>query len=81
MMSDSKSILSRRKSDKDCFACRLVSGAGVLGMGAYIGHFANKRPTGAGRNAMYGLAGAVGFIGIARLFHLYPFKKENADDL
>lgn len=51
---DSGSILHRRHDD--CLPCRLISGCGVIGMGAYVYSQGKHRPPGLGRNAVYAVA-------------------------
>lgn len=53
-MSSDGSILRRRH--EDCLPCRLISGFGVIGMGAYIYSQAKHRAPGFGRNAVYAVA-------------------------
>lgn len=42
--------------DRECFGCRLVSGVGLVGIGAYIGSFARKNPTAMGKSVQATLA-------------------------
>ncbi|XP_058823907.1 uncharacterized protein LOC131684783 [Topomyia yanbarensis] len=58
---------------KNCLPCRLVSGAGVLGMGIYVWVQAQKRPQTVGRFAMYGVAAVAGGVGLTRILDSYPF--------
>ncbi|KAH8280059.1 hypothetical protein KR018_002653 [Drosophila ironensis] len=51
----------------DCLACRLVSGFGLLGIGAYLLAQAKKRPKPLENYTMKSLAAAVGMLGVARL--------------
>lgn len=46
-----KAVLSKRH-DEDCLACRLVSGIGVIGIGAYSFTMANSQKTKFNKNAM-----------------------------
>ncbi|XP_053949277.1 uncharacterized protein LOC129247929 [Anastrepha obliqua] len=51
---------------EDCLACRLISGFGLIAMGAYIlSHSKNRRKI--EMNAMRLLSGSVMFLGMARL--------------
>ncbi|XP_017076566.1 uncharacterized protein LOC108111556 [Drosophila eugracilis] len=54
-------------NEVDCVACRLVSGMGLLGIGAFLLAQAKKRPKPLESYTMKGLAAAVGVIGVARL--------------
>lgn len=49
-----ESIMTKRY--EDCLPCRLVSGFGVIGMGAYIYSQAKHRPAGLGRSVIYVVA-------------------------
>ncbi|XP_038115755.1 uncharacterized protein LOC6035002 isoform X1 [Culex quinquefasciatus] len=68
---------------KDCLPCRIVSGTGVLGMGAYVWLQAKKRPQAVGRYAMFSVAAVEYFVpllvaagvGVTRLLDVYPFGK------
>lgn len=48
-----ESVMTKRH---DCMPCRLVSGFGVIGMGAYIYSQAKHRPAGIGRNIIFAVA-------------------------
>ncbi|XP_017046955.1 uncharacterized protein LOC108092027 [Drosophila ficusphila] len=50
----------------DCLACRLVSGFGLLGIGAFLLAQSKTRPK-LESYTMKSLAAAVGFLGVARL--------------
>lgn len=52
-MIDNESVITKRH---DCMPCRLVSGFGVIGMGAYIYSQAKHRPAGIGRNIIFAVA-------------------------
>ncbi|XP_017119295.1 uncharacterized protein LOC108140807 [Drosophila elegans] len=54
-------------NEVDCVACRLISGIGLLGIGAYILAQAKKRPKPLENYTMKSLAAAVGLLGVARL--------------
>ncbi|KAH8369479.1 hypothetical protein KR009_012093 [Drosophila setifemur] len=51
----------------DCLGCRLVSGIGLLGIGAFLLAQSKKRPKPLENYTMKSLAGAVGVLGVARL--------------
>ncbi|XP_030374459.1 uncharacterized protein LOC115624023 [Scaptodrosophila lebanonensis] len=52
--------------DADCVACRLISGIGLLGIGAFL-FSQSKRPRPIEKYTMKGLAAVVGALGVARL--------------
>eukprot|EP00099_Drosophila_melanogaster_P028543 NP_732261.1 uncharacterized protein Dmel_CG31360 [Drosophila melanogaster] len=55
-------------NEVDCLACRLVSGLGLLGIGAFLLAQSKKRQAKPLENfTMKGLAAAVGVLGVARL--------------
>ncbi|XP_037732292.1 uncharacterized protein LOC119563119 [Drosophila subpulchrella] len=54
-------------NEVDCLACRLVSGIGLLGIGAYLLAQSKKRPKPLENYTMKSLAAAVGLLGVARL--------------
>ncbi|EDW44701.1 uncharacterized protein LOC6616698 [Drosophila sechellia] len=55
-------------NEVDCLACRLVSGFGLLGIGAFLLAQSKKRRSKPLENfTMKGLAAAVGVLGVARL--------------
>ncbi|EDS39760.1 conserved hypothetical protein [Culex quinquefasciatus] len=60
---------------KDCLPCRIVSGTGVLGMGAYVWLQAKKRPQAVGRYALFSVAAVAAGVGVTRLLDVYPFGK------
>mgnify|MGYP004597516791 CR=1 FL=1 len=65
-------------SSQDCLECRLISGFGAMGMGAYIwSHAKNKRLLDA--NVMKVLAGTAFILGIARLSN-FQFLKAPKND-
>ncbi|XP_017103783.1 uncharacterized protein [Drosophila bipectinata] len=51
----------------DCLGCRLVSGFGLVGIGAYLLAQSKKRPKLYEQYTMKSLAAAAGFLGVARL--------------
>lgn len=52
-MTESNSLISKRH--KDCFACRIVSGAGLFAMGSYVWYHSKTR-AGPGRTIMITVA-------------------------
>lgn len=52
-MTDENSILAKRH--KDCFACRIVSGTGLIAMGAYVWYHSKTRSK-AGKVIMIGVS-------------------------
>ncbi|XP_039494087.1 uncharacterized protein LOC120453445 [Drosophila santomea] len=66
-------------NEVDCLACRLVSGIGLLGIGAFLLAQSKKRRSKPLENyTMKGLAAAVGVLGVARLADA-NFLKANAE--
>ncbi|XP_017481880.1 PREDICTED: uncharacterized protein LOC108370938 [Rhagoletis zephyria] len=58
--------MSSVDNTKDCLACRLISGFGLIAMGAYIlSQSKNRRKI--EMNTMRLLSGGIMFLGIARL--------------
>ncbi|KAH8336001.1 hypothetical protein KR074_003449 [Drosophila pseudoananassae] len=51
----------------DCLGCRLVSGFGLVGIGAYLLVQSKKRPKLYEQYTMKSLAAAAGLLGVARL--------------
>ncbi|XP_016976572.1 uncharacterized protein LOC108042687 [Drosophila rhopaloa] len=66
-------------NEVDCVACRLVSGIGLLGIGAFLLAQSKRRPKPLESNIMKSLAAAVGLIGVARLADA-NFLKANAEE-
>ncbi|EDV93782.1 uncharacterized protein LOC6563946 isoform X2 [Drosophila grimshawi] len=51
----------------DCIACRLISGFGMIGIGAYLLSQAKRRRSPVEHYAMKSIATVAGFLGAARL--------------
>lgn len=51
----SESVVAKRHTE-DCWPCRLVSGGGVVGIGAYLYNTGKKYPPGLNRYAIYALS-------------------------
>ena len=49
-----KSVVSNR--DRDCLACRLVSGFGLIGAGAYVAHHSKQFSKKPGKAIMFSVA-------------------------
>ncbi|XP_004518500.1 uncharacterized protein LOC101450577 [Ceratitis capitata] len=58
--------MSSSENSKDCLACRLVSGFGLIAIGAYILSQSKNRGK-IEMNTMRLISGSVMFLGIARL--------------
>ncbi|XP_066597987.1 uncharacterized protein [Prorops nasuta] len=71
MSSSVSSIVTKR--DRDCVACRLVSGLGLIGAGIYVKSSAKKFQQSPGNSLMYLISGALILLGGARVFNLPPF--------
>ncbi|KAH8264415.1 hypothetical protein KR038_008332 [Drosophila bunnanda] len=52
---------------EDCLSCRLVSGSGFLGIGAFLLAQSKKRPQPLENYTMKGLAAVAGILGVALL--------------
>ncbi|EDW83776.2 uncharacterized protein Dwil_GK13494 [Drosophila willistoni] len=64
----------------DCWACRLISGFGMMGIGAFLLAQAKRRNRPFENYTMKSLAAAAGFLGAARLADanfLKPAQPEN----
>lgn len=48
------SVVANR--DRDCLACRLVSGSGLIGIGGYLAYHAKRNPTTPGKLVISSLA-------------------------
>lgn len=48
------SVVSNR--NRDCLACRLVSGAGLIGAGLYVSHNSKKFDKKTGKTIMFSIA-------------------------
>lgn len=48
------SIITKR--DRECFACRMVSGCGLVGSGLYVYHHTKKFQNPAGQAVMYAIS-------------------------
>ncbi|XP_017005201.2 uncharacterized protein [Drosophila takahashii] len=66
-------------NEADCLGCRLVSGIGLLGIGAFLLAQSKKRPKPLENYTMKSLAAAVGFLGVARLANA-NFLKATAEE-
>lgn len=67
---------SNGKEPEDCIGCRLVGGGGCLGASAYVVYHGSKNSHPLGRIFTFLFAGALGGIGVSRLFGLPPFEKK-----
>ncbi|XP_075145866.1 uncharacterized protein LOC142220565 [Haematobia irritans] len=54
---------------EDCLSCRLISGFGIIGMGAYI-YYQGKRRKPLERYAMNLMSTGAAALGVARLFNM-----------
>ncbi|XP_011193447.1 uncharacterized protein LOC105219173 [Zeugodacus cucurbitae] len=63
---------------KDCLACRLISGFGLIAMGAYIFSQSKNRKR-LEMNTMRLISGSVVFLGLARLSNSSFLKSSNSD--
>ncbi|XP_063988329.1 uncharacterized protein LOC135168256 [Diachasmimorpha longicaudata] len=68
------SVVSNR--DRDCLACRLVSGSGLIGAGFYVSYHSKKFNRTPGKVIMHSIAAALVLLGSARIFNLPPFRRE-----
>ncbi|XP_073819429.1 uncharacterized protein [Musca autumnalis] len=62
----------------DCLPCRLISGFGVMGMGAYIYHQAARRKP-VERNIMKIISVGAILLGAARLLNMEFLKSTKSD--
>ncbi|XP_077296906.1 uncharacterized protein LOC143918746 [Arctopsyche grandis] len=60
--------------DRDCWGCRMVSGCGLVGIGAYLATFSKKNPATLGKGILATLSISFAGLGAARIFDLPPFK-------
>lgn len=58
---------------RDCLACRIVSGSGLLGISLYVTYQARAMKK--NKSTMFFVASVAGVLGAARLFNLPPFNK------
>nr|XP_014094017.1 uncharacterized protein LOC106620141 [Bactrocera oleae] len=70
--------MASRDSRKDCLACRLISGFGLIAMGAYIFSQSKNRKK-IEMNTMRLISGSVVFLGLARLTNASFLKSSNSD--
>lgn len=70
--------MASRDSRKDCLACRLISGFGLIAMGAYIFSQSKNRKK-IEMNTMRLISGSVVFLGFARLTNASFLKSSNSD--
>uniref|UniRef100_A0A1I8NJR4 Distal membrane-arm assembly complex protein 1-like domain-containing protein n=1 Tax=Musca domestica TaxID=7370 RepID=A0A1I8NJR4_MUSDO len=63
---------------EDCLPCRLISGFGVMGMGAYIFHQAGRRKP-MERNIMKIISISAVMLGAARLLNMEFLKSTKSD--
>ncbi|KAK3882713.1 hypothetical protein Pcinc_012919 [Petrolisthes cinctipes] len=68
-------IMARDSSD--CLGCRLVGGGGLMGASFYVAYQGSRNTNTRGRLFTYLFAGALGGVGITRLFRLPPFDKKH----
>ena len=54
LISSNMSVVSSR--DRDCLLCRLVSGGGLIGAGAYVGYHSNSQSKTLVKTGMRGFA-------------------------
>lgn len=71
-MSDERhSVVTGR--NRDCLACRLVSGGGLIGAGIYVAHHSKKFNKTTGKSIMFSIAAVLAGLGAARIMVLPPF--------
>ncbi|XP_011152135.1 uncharacterized protein LOC105190852 [Harpegnathos saltator] len=66
------SIITKR--DRECFACRMISGCGLFGSGLYVYHHTKKYQNPAGQAAMYAISSVLVLLGTARILDIPPFQ-------
>lgn len=57
---------------RDCIACKLISGGGLIGAGCYVAYNARNFQK-IGKIGMMGFSSGLAFLGTARLLDLPPF--------
>ncbi|XP_015589299.1 uncharacterized protein LOC107264959 [Cephus cinctus] len=67
-------ILTNR--NRDCIACRLISGAGLIGAGIYVSHHRKKFNKTIGKSIMFSIACGLMALGSARILNLPPFQDQ-----
>jgi len=60
-------------TEKTCISCRIISGAGLCGGGAYVAYEAMKRKSPVQKYIMFGVASGFLALGVARTLNLPPF--------
>ncbi|XP_014205925.1 uncharacterized protein LOC106637599 [Copidosoma floridanum] len=73
-MTESTSIIASR--NRECTACRVVSGSGLIGAGIYVAYHSQKLNKLPGKVMMFGLAATIGGLGVARIWDLPPFRHQ-----
>ncbi|KAK0164862.1 hypothetical protein PV328_003431 [Microctonus aethiopoides] len=67
-----QSVITNR--DRNCLACRLTSGCGLIGAGLYVAYQSKKFNRKPGVIFMYSFATTLGLLGTARILDLPPFR-------
>ncbi|CAK1578109.1 unnamed protein product [Parnassius mnemosyne] len=70
----SASVVTNRP--RDCFGCRIVGAAGLIGIGAYLSNVAWKNKTIAGRVTFSTISLAFVTLGVQRYKQEFPFEKK-----
>jgi len=61
---------------KDCLSCRIWGGIAHLGIAAFVAsHYGEMHSRGA-KGFLLTFSSGLAYLGVARLFHLYPFPQE-----
>ncbi|KAI4483746.1 uncharacterized protein LOC122514341 [Polistes fuscatus] len=74
MSSTVNSIITNR--DRDCLACRIISGGGLIGAGLYVSYNSKKLQKTKGKAVMYTLASGLVLLGTTRILNLPPFRNQ-----
>ncbi|XP_046833061.1 uncharacterized protein LOC124954194 [Vespa velutina] len=74
MSSTINSVITNR--DRDCLACRIISGGGLIGSGIYVYYHSKKLQKPKGKTVMYTIASALVLLGTARIMDLPPFRNQ-----
>ncbi|XP_043273326.1 uncharacterized protein [Venturia canescens] len=72
------SVINNR--NRDCVACRLVSGAGLIGAGLYVSHHSKRFTKTTGKTIMFSIASALVILGSTRILDLPPFRNQFSHD-